>query len=96
MVKVYIAGPITGHPDYREKFAAAEGAIRQRGFEPVNPALNKADSYKGYIDKGLEQLKDCDVIYMLRGWQMSTGARLERQYALAVCIPVCYEEDEEQ
>ena len=95
MSKVYIAGPITGHDDYIVKFNSAEGRIRTRGHEPVNPARNEANDYKGYIDKGLEQLKECDAIYMLRGWELSKGALLERSYAQTVGLTIMYEDCEE-
>ena len=36
--RIYIAGPITGHPDHKAAFARAAEAIRRGGCEPVNPA----------------------------------------------------------
>lgn len=38
-MRIYIAGPMTGHPDgNRPAFGAAEQALRDAGYEPVNPA----------------------------------------------------------
>ena len=34
--RIYIAGPITGHPDHKVAFARAAEAIRRGGCEPVN------------------------------------------------------------
>ena len=38
-MKVYIAGKITGNPNYREEFAAAERKVRALGDIPLNPAV---------------------------------------------------------
>ena len=37
-MKIYIAGPITGVVDYREKFAVAERELAKRGHVVLNPA----------------------------------------------------------
>lgn len=38
-MKIYIAGAITGDPEYREKFRRAEEAVRAEGHVAVNPAV---------------------------------------------------------
>lgn len=92
MVKIYISGPITSDPDnYKEHFEKAAKRIEMLGCIPVNPALNKADSYKEYMDIALRQLSACDKIFMLDGWEYSSGARLERHYAEAVGMEIGYE-----
>ena len=35
--RCYIAGPIAGVPDFRERFAAAVPAVEALGYEAVNP-----------------------------------------------------------
>lgn len=82
--KVYISGPITNNPHYMEDFKAAEDELRGRGYEPVNPCKNTGDTYKELIDAGLKDLMTCDALYLLPGWQYSTGAQLELKYAQAV------------
>ena len=34
----FISGPITGHPDYLERFREACDEVRSLGFIPFNPA----------------------------------------------------------
>ena len=38
-MKIYIAGAITGDPEYREKFRRAEEAVRAEGHVAVNQAV---------------------------------------------------------
>lgn len=90
MTKIYIAGPITGCAGYETMFAEAEQRLRHIGFIPVNPARNTAANYKGYLDKGLHQLMDCDAIYLLPGWEKSKGAALEQHYAQAAGLKIIY------
>ena len=91
MRRVYIAGPITGVDDYRERFAVVETTLQQLSVEPVNPACAPEGlTYRRYIDRGLELLSGCDAICMLQGWHKSVGASLEKAYADAVGLPVIY------
>lgn len=89
-MKVYIAGPISGVPDHKERFAEAERYLKGQGYDVVNPALteNSEYSYKDYIDSGLRQLSECDALCTLPGFENSKGALLERAYALVTGKPV--------
>ena len=37
--KIYIAGKITGEPDYKAKFDAAEQEYNKKGYTVLNPAV---------------------------------------------------------
>lgn len=95
MKRVYIAGPITGHDDYEQKFEEAAEDLKRCGLTPVNPCAPAGRTYKWYIDRGLNLLKDCDAIYLLPGWGSSKGTRLEYTYALTVGMPIIIIEDGE-
>lgn len=91
MKRVYIAGPITGVQDFEENFARAERALRDMGYEPVNPCSPgqvEGFTYKDYIDRGFSLLMSCDGIVMLPGFMDSKGAALELHYALAVGLEI--------
>lgn len=91
-MRIYIAGKITNNPDYINQFAKAEQNLIKRGFEVINPVKNEGAEYKWYIDEGLKQLMTCDAIYMLKNWQQSKGASLERRYARTVGLKIIEEE----
>ena len=92
-MRIYIAGPITNNPNYKEDFKRAEDFIRSTGHEPWNPVKPEGSSYKFYIDCGLHELSRCDAIYLINGWAISHGAKLEANYAEAVGFPLLFESD---
>jgi len=81
----FISGPITNDPDYFDKFAKAEYEICQLGLQPVNPTklvpYNKDWTFEQYIREDIRHLLDCNHIYMLDGWQNSSGAKIELDLA---------------
>lgn len=90
-MKVYIAGPITDHENYREAFAAATAMLRGQGYEVISPVeLDDAEaplvrSWSDYLRRDLiALLTECDAIYMLPGWSESRGAQLEHAVARAL------------
>ena len=76
-MKIYIAGKITGNPNYKEQFAAAEKKLKAEGHQVINPTWKPEGlPYKQYIDMGLMELQQCDVIYLLSDWKDSKGASM--------------------
>lgn len=94
-MKVYISGPITGDDFYIAKFKKAEEGLRSEEYEPVNPTKVDEEgllsTYKELIDADLDLLKECDAIYMLKGWENSKGAKLEHQYAVTTGMWIAYQ-----
>ena len=90
-MKAYIAGKITGNPDYKRQFAAAEAYHRLNGIQEIfNPAADQPEgmSYKEYLDRDLKELMTCSMVFFLPNWEESQGARLEMAYAKAADLPV--------
>lgn len=86
---VYIAGPISGTADYMERFKNAEDAIKQMyKCVPINPtivseAMIAAEcTYEQFMNVTKKMLECCNAIYLLKGWQHSSGAVAELKYAL--------------
>lgn len=91
--RIYIAGPMTGLPNYNyHAFDAKAEELRAHGHTVINPADIGRAAFGGKLDpsKGalksllsleLMALKSCDAIYMLPNWEQSRGARIEHRYA---------------
>lgn len=74
---IYLAGKITGDPDYKAKFQRAAEMVEQRmGCIVLSPAILPAEgfSYGAYRRMSEAMLRECDMICMLPGWQDSVGA----------------------
>lgn len=94
-MKIYIAGPITNDPNYKERFAKAEKKLIAKGHAVINPVKNLGFTYKEYIDMGLCELMRCDAIYLLEGFDKSDGAMLEYGYAITTKMQIMTEVEDE-
>lgn len=106
-MKIYISGPITGCENWREHFANAEEALRNKfgNAEIVNPLvmeddpayiaasehLDENELYNWVIRRDIKLLMGCTHIYLLRDWNKSRGARLESSVAVEVGIIPMFE-----
>lgn len=94
--KIYISGAISHH-DIEERmgaFASAEERILMAGCLPVNPFRNglpQPGDWREHMRVDLRMLLDCDAIYMLKGWELSKGAKLELDVASSCGIKVLFE-----
>lgn len=98
--RAYIAGPMTGIPDYNfPAFYAAEEALRKAGWNSVNPARMddiagdggpgiEPQPHEHYMHRDLPHLWRCTHIAVLPGWVTSRGARIEVGTALAIGLAV--------
>lgn len=80
--KVFISGPITGVPDYKEYFDDAAYLIERAGMIPLNPAVLPQGMDPGdYMRITLAMIDAADILMMLNDWEKSNGAQLENGYA---------------
>lgn len=94
---VYIAGKITGDPEYREKFHAAEVRLRERGYTVLNPAvLPEGMTHDAYMHICLPMLGESDAVYLLRDWRDSAGACMGRDEAIKLGKLIWYEDSTNQ
>lgn len=84
MAVIYIAGPMTGKPNFnRKKFIETATLLWVEGHTALNPAiLPDGLTYEHYMNIGLAMLRGADTIYLLEGWEHSEGAK--REFNLAV------------
>lgn len=86
--KVYIAGKITGDPNYREKFQRAENHFQAKGDIVLNPAsLPEGMSRADYMRICFAMMETADLVAFLPDYQDSLGARLEKAWCEYVGKP---------
>jgi hypothetical protein len=79
-MKIYIAGPITGKIDYKQKFMAAEARVKEMGHIAINPAF-LPEGLNHYMDICKAMLDQADAIMLLGGWEDSKGSLEELEHA---------------
>jgi hypothetical protein len=99
---IYIAGPIAGTNDFHERFNSACLELVQLGYTPISPLeVNGIDpgcreetseARVRYLKADIRALMSCSGIYLLRGWENSRGARLEKLIADGLDMLVLYQE----
>ena len=81
MLKIYIAGKISGDKNYREKFKRVENQLKREGHAVLNPAaLPDGMNSEDYMAICWAMLSRADMVVFLPDWQESRGARMEHEY----------------
>ena len=89
--RVYLSGPITNVKNYRGLFMFAEElADFGEAKQIYNPAaqIPSSSSWEQAMHRCLSEITNYDTVVMLPGWNVSRGARLERDVALACGINI--------
>ena len=95
-MKIYIAGKITGEPNYKETFKIAENDLLEAGHAVLNPSiLPLGFEHEEYIHICKAMIDVCNVVYMLKNWKESKGAKLEHKYAKEIGTRIAYEYEAE-
>lgn len=76
---IYIAGKITGDPNYRRKFEQAAERLQRAGYTVLSPAILPPSGfdYAAYIRMSVAMLDECAAVCLLPDWTESEGARGE-------------------
>lgn len=88
--KIYIAGPMTGIPDFNRKaFNDMAALLRSRGHIVLNPAiLPDGLEQHEYMDITIAMLRCSDTLCLLEGWTGSDGAKAEAALAKKLKIEI--------
>ena len=93
--KIYISGPITNDPDYKAKFKTAQNLLEAEGYEVKNPAElivpTPDKEWSDYMALAIAYMLPCEQVYMLKGWEDSTGATLELKLAVVLGKKIIYQ-----
>lgn len=91
---IYIAGKITGNPDYKEQFTTAAAMLKSNGFTVLNPCcLPEGLTWEQYMSICIPMVDVADKLYMLENWDSSRGARIEHDHARAHGKEIIYQSD---
>lgn len=97
MKRVYISGKITGTEDYMERFNQAENELREMGYTSIlNPAKVNSNlpvdfTHKEYMAVSIAELRQCNVIYLMKGYKESRGAEVEKAFAENKGMEILYQ-----
>lgn len=88
---IYLSGPITGIPDYKECFEKAEEILTELGYTVLTPSrLPGGMDNAQYMRIDLAMIDSADVVVFLSGWSVSLGAKLENDYCCYIEKPFTF------
>lgn len=91
---VYLAGKITGDPNWIKKLKAAEEKLRAAGYIVLSPTVHPAGlPYQSYIIMDRAMLDVSDIVCFMADWVDSNGAHGEYGRAVAKGKQIMYYED---
>lgn len=83
---IYISGPVSGISNYKENFLKVKKLLESKGFKTLSildvPCLGDGCfTWSDCMKVAITLLEKCDKIYLMDGWQQSSGARIEKIWA---------------
>lgn len=93
--RAYLAGPISGVPDFREWFAARAEAWRAAGWHVTNPAemqpgleADQAIQWSFYMRRDIPHLTQAEALLLSPRYKQSHGSMLELLLAMELDIAI--------
>lgn len=94
MKRIYLSGPMSGHPDHNfPAFNEQAAKLRAAGYEVINPAELNPDTsmtWEECLRVDIRWLCECDAIALMPGWERSKGANLELHIAHRLGLEVMH------
>lgn len=103
-MRVYLAGPMTGIPEFNFPEFDRNAAIlesaghtvfnpaqmdRELGFDPTVPEVS-GQFLRDALRRDLSAICGADAIAMIQGWEKSGGARIEWMLAVHLGLEIIY------
>jgi len=89
---IYIAGKITGDPNYKVKFDKAAKRLSAKGDIVLNPSILPLGlDYDDYMHIDFAMIDVADTVYFLKDYKDSPGAMKEWHYAIWIKKEMMYE-----
>lgn len=80
-MKVYIAGKITGNPNYKAEFQSAQDYLEHKGHVVLNPAVLPEGLTRAEYMRICFAMMDCaDLVVFIQNYLDSEGAKLEHDH----------------
>lgn len=95
---VYLSGRISGLPIRvaRNMFDEAQKFFNEKGVFCCNPCRQfSLATWEDNLIRDLMLIKQCDTICLIKGWEKSVGANIEKQFAEKIGKEIVYFEDGE-
>lgn len=101
----FISGPMTGYDNFNFKhFNDVSSKLTELGIRHVNPVsickkykkedvLNNKDIFNKMVEEQQVAQKECNMLVLLKGWENSTGVRLELNTAIELGMKITLEDD---
>jgi hypothetical protein len=88
--RIYVAGPMTGLPEYNyPAFHAAAERLRSNGHTVLCPAEHPEGlTYAEYMRRDILMVLVVEAIAVLPGWEKSRGAQIEVSLGRALDLPI--------
>ena len=88
---IYLAGKITGDPDYKSKFAKHEEFFTNAGDIVLNPAsLPSGLKTRDYMKICFAMIDVADAVFFLPDYENSDGAMVELAYCMYINKPIFF------